>query len=203
MTDPVRAVLWDADGVLQHGAQTDACGTWEGRLDALGGPGFGRAVIAEEMPALRGEEPLAAALDRVLALGQRRDGITSDLLDLWTQFTVDRAALALVDEVRARGVICVLATNQQDFRRELMRPLYDDHFDVLAYSCEVRAAKPDPAYFTEVLAHLGLPSAEVGFIDDSAANVAAASSLGIRALRHDPASGMSGLRRHLATLGWG
>ncbi|MEV4134800.1 HAD-IA family hydrolase [Dactylosporangium sp. NPDC049742] len=47
-------------------------------------------------------------------------------------------------------------------------------FDHLFFSHRLRHRKPDPAAFTAVAAHLGAPSDEITFIDDSPANVAAA-----------------------------
>ena len=60
--------------------------------------------------------------------------------------------------------------------------------------------KPEPAFFERVLADLGLEAAEVGFVDDSPANVEGARAAGIRAVRHDPASGAAALRAEVHAL---
>ena len=127
-----------------------------------------------------------------------------DLLSLWEQVDADEDALRLVRDVAATGVSCVLATNQQDHRKAYLRERfgYDDVFDRSFYSCDVGAMKPEPAYFERVLEALGIrqqDAGDVGFVDDLTANVAAARGLGIRAVHHDPASGVAGLR---AALGW-
>jgi putative hydrolase of the HAD superfamily len=57
------------------------------------------------------------------------------------------------------------------------------HFEQLLFSCHLRLAKPDPRCFRAALDMLGAEPADVFFIDDRADNVAAASALGIRALR--------------------
>ena len=193
----VRALLWDADGVLQH-----AAAGWRDVLDAVNGDGFAEAVFAAEGPALRGEEPLRTALTRVVDAWPDAGVGVDDLLGLWERAVPDVDALALVDEVRASGVRTVLATNQQDHRRAWMRDVLrtDDHFDDVFYSCEMGVAKPDPAYFHHVLDRLGLPPAETAFVDDLQANVAAAAGLGIAAVRHDPASGSAALRREVQRL---
>ena len=49
-------------------------------------------------------------------------------------------------------------------------------------------------------ADLGVAAEEVGFVDDSAANVDAARRVGIRAVRHDPTSGAQVLRREVGEL---
>jgi putative hydrolase of the HAD superfamily len=50
------------------------------------------------------------------------------------------------------------------------------------YSCRLRATKPDPVAYTEVLAELGADPAEVTFVDDRPANVAGAAAVGLRAV---------------------
>jgi beta-phosphoglucomutase-like phosphatase (HAD superfamily) len=57
------------------------------------------------------------------------------------------------------------------------------HFEHLLFSCDVRAAEPDPACFGRALGRLGASAGEVTFIDDREENVAAAARMGIRALR--------------------
>lgn len=197
-------VLWDADGVLQH-----STGPWRERLDAAGGPGFAEAVFAAEGPALRGVEPFADCLARLLR-SWPADITVEELLGLWEDVDVDAEAFGLVGQVRRSGVPCYLATNQQDHRVRFMRTVlgYDAAFDGSFYSSELGVAKPDPAFFRSVLdrvaADLGraVRPGEVAFLDDSAANVAAATGLGIRAVRHDPLTGTAGLRAQLAEVGW-
>ncbi|NHI18241.1 HAD-IA family hydrolase [Phycicoccus endophyticus] len=197
MPAAVRAVLWDADGVLQHTPDG-----WFEALRAGGGPGFAEDVLAAEAPAVRGEAPLRDTLVGVLA--RRPDATVSlgELLSLWELAEVDADALGLVAEVRARGLVCALATNQHDHRRSWMRDGLglDRHFDAVFYSAELGVAKPEPAYFHRVLADLGLGPGEVVFVDDSRANVDAAASVGIRSVRHDPASGASVLRAEVEAL---
>ena len=197
---PVGVLLWDADGVLQHPRHE-----WRPRLDGWGGPGFAEALFDAEVPALRGEEPFRASLTRLLDARPEVTATVEDLLGLWEQVDGDPEAVALVAEVAASGVTCVLATNQQDHRRDFLRRTfgYDDVFSRSFYSCDLGAMKPEAAYFERVLDGLGIALADantVGFVDDSLANVETARGLGIRAVHHDPATGVAGLR---AALGWG
>ncbi len=193
----VRAVLWDADGVLQHGPAD-----WRAALDALAGPEFTDAVLAAEAPALRGELPLREALRQVLHAWPGAAVEVDDLTLMWEQADVDPEALLLLDEVRASGVTCALATNQHDARRAWMRDTLrlDAHFDAVYYSCELGTVKPEPAFFEHLLADLGLAAAEVGFVDDTHANVQGARAVGLRAIRHDPESGAPALRAEVHAL---
>lgn len=199
---PVRVLLWDADGVLQHPPRTWTPGGWAPVLEAWGGAGFAEELFAAEVPALRGEVPFRDCLADLLSRRPHATASVDDLLGLWEQVDLDDDAITLVRGVAATGVTCVLATNQQDHRKEFLRRKfgYDDVFARSFYSCDLGAMKPEPAYFERVLEALGIPAedvADVGFVDDNHANVDTALGLGIRAVHHDPASGVAGLRAAL------
>lgn len=192
----VTTVLWDADGVLQRPGQG-----WLDRLVALGGPDFPAELFAAEATVMAGGSFLAAVTDLVASTG--RDLDPAEVVAVWEHIELDPAALALVDRVRASGIRCVLATNQHDHRFAVMRDRfgYRDRMDSLRPSCELGAAKPDPAYFTTILELEGITAEESLFIDDKAANVEAAQSVGIHGTHHDPADGVDGLTKILQRYG--
>ena len=201
MSQPVEVLLWDCDGVLQHGRFD-----WRSRLDGAVRPGFARRVFEAELPALRGERPLREVLEELLRLEQEQSDhvpiSVEDLLAIWEQFDLDPEAIAVLTAVRDLGVPCMLATNQQDHRVQHMREVrgYDDLVDGSYYSSEIGAMKPDRIFFERVLDDLGLSGDRVGFVDDVPANVESARSVGIRAVLHDPASGAAGLVADLTPL---
>lgn len=190
-TGPVRAVLLDADGVLQ------LIGTpWEQALTEAGGAEFAERLLVDERTALEGRETLAAVLDRLV----HRLGLTvgvEELMQAWWRATPDPLARRLVADLRAAGYRTVLATNQQVERMGWMRSQlgYDGLCDIDAYSCTLGAAKPDPRYFTAVLSLAGVSADEALFVDDNAENIAAARALGIRVLHHPADAGGQELRR--------
>jgi len=189
-TTAVRAVLLDADGVLQ------LIGTpWYRALSAGGGEAFARALLSGEGPALSGRESLRDLLERlVVELGLSKDA--DALMVLWRRATPDPLARRLVGELRAAGYLTVLATNQHEERREWMRTAlgYDGLCDVDAYSCLLGAAKPDPDYFRAALEMAGVGAGEALFVDDSAENIVAATALGLRTLHHPTDAGGRVLR---------
>lgn len=198
--DTVEVLLWDCDGVLQHGRFD-----WRAHLDDQVGAGFADRVFEAELPALRGERSLQAVLEDLLdqeSLDRPAPVTVADLLDIWEQFDLDPEAVAVLAAVREHGVRCLLATNQQDHRVRHMREDrgYDDLVDGSYYSSEIGSMKPDPAFFEHILEDLGLGADRVGFVDDLVANVEAARSVGIRAVLHDPAAGATGLVRALEPL---
>ncbi|GAB96364.1 putative hydrolase of the HAD superfamily [Kineosphaera limosa] len=198
--EPVAAVLFDCDGVLQY-----AKDGWFERLEELN-EGFDFHLLEEmwavERPALRGEVSLREAVEDLVA----RRGLPPDQVDLiaslWDNIRIDPAAWQVVRDVRAAGSQAYLATNQLDYRRDLMLELgYADLVDGTYFSCDVGAAKPDAAYFEAILADLGLPAQRVVFVDDVEANVEAAATCGIVAVRHEPSAGSGDLRQLLASAG--
>lgn len=192
-----KAVLWDADGVLQHTPP----GWWE-TLVELGGDRFPPAILEAEARPLVGDGTFREAVAAVVAeLGLAVD--VDDVLSLWRHLEVDAEAIALVDAVRAGGTPCYLASNQQDLRVGIMRHElgYGEHMDREFYSSELGVMKPSAAFFETVLEALALPPGAALFIDDNAANIVAAASVGLHAERHDPTTGVAGLRAILARHG--
>lgn len=68
----------------------------------------------------------------------------------------------------------------------MSEPTLEALFERVFYSYEVRLAKPSPDIYRYVLTEAGLVANETAFFDDNAANVQAASALGIRAVHVQP-----------------
>lgn len=197
-TTPVRAVLFDADGVLQ------LIGTpWRQALAQAGGEAFADALLVEELSALEGRDTLHDVLDRLVERMRLTVG-TEELLETWWRATPDPRAWQVVRDLKAAGYRTVLATNQQQERRAWMREVlgYDGLCDIDAYSCTVGVAKPDPHYFHAVLALAGVEPHEALFVDDNPENTEVAAGLGIVTILHPADAGGELLRREVvAALG--
>lgn len=195
----VRAVFWDADGVLQH-----LPAGWEASMRPVVGhlvddvETFLAEAFAAERPALTGD----ARWVEVLPVLLEKWGIAEsydDALRVWLTIEPVAETRALVSALRAAGVRCYLATNQDEHRgRHMHENLgYAQLFDDTFYSYELRVAKPDPAYFRAVLDRLGVPADEVLFVDDNAANVESARGVGLRAEQWHVDDGVDALREQL------
>ena len=194
-----RTVLFDADGVLQRPTLD-----WWARLGSLvpsDGHTFVAELMAAEKPSLVGKGDFRDALADVLR--RRHSTATVDeAIEPWSWFAADPEVVELIRTLRAAGVECHLATNQHAYRRAIMQDErgYGAWFDRTFYSCDLGLAKPDPAYFRAILSALGVPASEVLFIDDNAANVDGARSVGIQAELYDLSAGVPALvellRRH-------
>ena len=180
----IEAVLFDADGVLQHPgnylAELAELESWT--EDQLWN--FMNDVFAVERPLLTEEADFAELLEPVVVA----HGLTvtvDEFLVGWCRrgITVDPSALELVRGLRSRGVVCGLATNQVTYRATYMLEHlgYKALFDHLFVSCLMGRAKPTAGFFQSVVETLGLNPRRVLFIDDHSANVDAALSLGLRA----------------------
>ena len=201
-TADVAAVLWDADGVLQR-----LPAGWEASMRPVVGhlvddvEGFLAEAFAAERPALTGDarwlDVLPGLLDK-WGIAHAHD----DALRVWLTIEPVLETRGIVERLRGAGVRCYLATNQDEHRGQHMHTTlgYVELFDGCFYSYELRVAKPDPAYFRAILGRLDLTGEQVLFVDDNAANVEAARSVGLRAERWHVEEGVAALhdllRRH-------
>lgn len=200
MSAPIRAVLFDCDGVLQRPAND-----WAGEIGAITGldgaqlDAFLEDISAAEQPVLDGSEPYAVPLGRVL----RTWGLpleAADLLPVWQHVAVDPEMLDAVRVLRTEGITCALATNQHRERAAYLRRElgYERLFDPMVISGEIGFAKPDPAFFRYAVDQLGLPAGQVLFVDDVQANVDGARSIGLVAEHFAKDAGRPELDRILA-----
>ena len=109
-------------------------------------------------------------------------------------------SVTILEELRRAGVALHALTNWSHETFALARPQYPflAHFGVIVVSGEIGLIKPDPAIFRHLEARAGIVPDETVYIDDSAANVAAATALGYRALKFETPER---LRRDLGALG--
>ena len=195
----VRAVLWDADGVLQHlpeGWEASMRPVVEGHVADL--DAFLAEAFAEERPALLGQADWLEVLPRLL----QRWGIPQlydRALEVWLTIVPQAEVRDLVSALRAEGVRCYLATNQTEHRGRYMAENlgYDALLDGSFWSYELGVAKPEPAFFTAILDRVGLEPHEVLFVDDHLRNVEAARSLGLAAEHWHVDHGVLALRELL------
>jgi putative hydrolase of the HAD superfamily len=180
---PIRALLFDADGVIQGpGAEFETClrtalGSASEPLDS-----FLHAASAAELLTLTDERNFVEVLQPLLE-SRSTKASAARVAACWFEIEADAAILALITRLRAAGYFCALATNQHRERGEHMaRQLrYDELFDRSFYSYELGQKKPDAEYFQAVLAALPFLPEEILFIDDHEANVAAAAACGLAA----------------------
>ncbi len=130
----------------------------------------------------------------------------ADLIMAWAHRSEEMVAgqfdpaVEVLAEVKAAGVRCLALSNMEPDKFLLRRARFP--FFGLLDGCVISGlegvAKPDRAIFEILLTRYDLEPAATVFVDDTAANVAAARELGIRAIEY---STTGRLRRDLHDLG--
>lgn len=114
-------------------------------------------------------------------------GSSEEFLDAWSDiFAPNPAMFARVRRWKARGLRLFLLSNtcESHVRFFTKRWKIFREFDGATYSCRVDAMKPDPAIYRALFEGCGVAPATAVFLDDLAANVAAARALGMRAFAY-------------------
>jgi putative hydrolase of the HAD superfamily len=117
---------------------------------------------------------------------------------LWTVQNPVMVAWQLA--VKGRGLLTAILSNISDNVLESVAREFAwiHRFDVLVWSYQFGAAKPDPSIYRHTLAQLGMLPEETLFIDDKRPNVEAARALGIQAIEY---SSVERLREELIARG--
>jgi 2-haloacid dehalogenase len=134
---------------------------------------------------LAAEHPEYAEM--IWAWGRRSEEMIAGPID----GTVD-----ILRALRRRGIRCYALTNMEaeTYPQRLERYEFLRWFDGTVVSAAEGVAKPDAEIFTRLLRRFGLTAETTLMVDDNASNVAAASALGMQAIRFEsPAQ----LRRRL------
>lgn len=108
--------------------------------------------------------------------------------------------VAVLDDLRRSGVRIAALSNWSAEKFPIARARYPflGWFETIVISGEVGICKPDPRIYEHLLERTGFRAGSTAFIDDSAANVAAAAALGMAGLLfQDPET----LRADLRDLG--
>jgi 2-haloacid dehalogenase len=130
--------------------------------------------------------PIAEATAMLVAEFPEHADLIEAYYGRWDEMLGDPiwGTVEIVDELRARGIRLVAITNwsHETFPTARPRMSFLDHFDGVLVSGEVKLIKPDPAIFRLLIEQHDIDPATAVFVDDSAANVATATSLGFDAI---------------------
>lgn len=112
-------------------------------------------------------------------------GDAQSLAQYWfdCQNTVDHRMLDLIQQARACGHECSIASDQDHLRTQYIRGLLDvdSIFTTCFFSCDVGATKTEATFFEHVLDSLRCEAHEIYFWDDNPKNVHAAEQAGLHA----------------------
>jgi putative hydrolase of the HAD superfamily len=181
----IRAVLFDAGGVLLHRRIHEVLARWDEAL------GLERDTFLFALYGGTDETVLVGNGEvddhwAAVALGLGLDSVQARRVrdELDAAVTVDSQLASFLAALRPRCCTAIVTNGWADVRAELGRHGLDGLVDELVVSAEVGVAKPDPAILELTLERLGAVAAEAVLVDDSEENVAAAEALGMHGVRH-------------------
>jgi putative hydrolase of the HAD superfamily len=186
-----RVLIFDVDGVLVAP---------RGFADALENlHGISRGATAEFFAGpfqacLIGEANLEDVLPPYLKRWDWR-GSTDAFISHWLEAD-DRPVQGVLDAIEAArrpGDICCVASNQERMRAAYIagKMGFETRFDRLYFSCALKAAKPQQAFFQKVQDDLGIAPGLIYFWDDSRGNVDAAAAFGWNAYLYESSLSMA------------
>jgi 2-haloacid dehalogenase/putative hydrolase of the HAD superfamily len=197
---PPRALLWDVGNVIvrwnprtlyakifKEPADLDRFLSHVGTLDWHSATDRG-VTFADNIAALSAEHPHHA--EHIAAWWDRWREMFSGPIS---------QTESVIEDLAARGVPQFALTNMSSETRpevQAMSPVFR-HIQAAVVSAEERVIKPEPRIYEIVLERTGLEPADLLFVDDSAANIAAADALGFHTHHFtDPAALRPTIERH-------
>ena len=200
----IDVLLIDADGVIQYAPEdwSDAFGRCLGGGDPGLAQKFTADIYAAETACLCRVDGFDEALHDVLKTWERveqKSLVRQAMLSIRRYHEVQD----VVSAVRASGIRCYVASNQQAQRAAFMSTElgYASMFDGELYSCKLGAAKPSERYFELALEAVGADARSTLFIDDRPENVAGAQRVGLASFVYDGRSGATVLKAYLRSFG--
>ncbi len=197
----LKVIAWDFDGVLNPNTRAGRF-LWSEQFEHdLGHPleTFRSAVFEDFLPVLVGEIDLK---DRIKAWIEQtgHQGSAEAVIDYWfsRDLYLDEELLGFAEELSARGIRQVVATNNEPHRTALVEQHLGDwpRIERVFSSGHLGVAKPDPTFFDKITDDLGIKPGEAMLIDDVGANVNAAAGQGWRSFRYSPLA-KDALKRNL------
>ena len=174
---PIRAVLFDLDGVVRHFDPENVAGIERahelkpGAIEAIAfAPHHLELVTTGRISRREWVERVGVELGN------------AEAAEAWGSqpFHVDEEILDLVDEMRANGIRTAVLTNGTDtIPDEVASVNLGSHFEAVFNSAEIGWTKPEVRAFQHVLDAMQLAPDDVFFTDDSASKLVGAEALGM------------------------
>lgn len=183
----IRAVIFDFGGVLMRTQDDSGRRAWEDRLNLAHGE-LERLVhgsnlwIEAQRGALSPEAYWRALAEQ---LGIDDAAIEQLRFDYFKGDVLDERLIALIDQLRARGLRLGLLSNDSLALADKLAALdLYRHFDAVIISAQIGALKPEPEAFRAIADALQVSLPECIFIDDNTVNVDGAKSIGMCGIRY-------------------
>ncbi|MFO7583247.1 MAG: HAD family phosphatase [Anaerolineales bacterium] len=118
----------------------------------------------------------------VRTLGLSPNDFSRIRADFFAGDKIDWDIVAFLREARKTHKVGLISNAWDGLRAWIHEQKFDDAFDHLTISAEVRMAKPTPGIYHHALGALGAKADEAIFVDDFIENIQAATALGMKAI---------------------
>jgi putative hydrolase of the HAD superfamily len=180
----IRAIVFDLGGVLEIERDTGTDTKWEARLNLKPGEmserfmssGLGKDATLGNLS----EEEMFQKFCEVYGMSHAQ--MQDYWNDIWEDYTVNQELATYFQSLRPRYRTAILSNGIPGARREeTTRFHFDEMADLLIYSYEEKAAKPQKRIFEITCERLGVQPEEMIFLDDVEKTIHAAREFGIHA----------------------
>ena len=181
----IRAVVFDIGGVLEITPPTGWVEKWEARLHLKPGEMDARLMDVWKAGSLGAisEEEVEKRIGEIMGMDQGQ--VAALMADLWEEYLgeLNVELAAYFASLRPRYQTAILSNSFAGARdKEQERYHFAELCDLLIYSHEEGIAKPERRIFELTCERLGVQPAEVVFLDNVEANIAAARAFGMQAI---------------------
>ena len=181
----IRAAVFDIGGVLEITPPTGWVEKWEARLHLNPGELDERLMDVWRTGSLGtiSQEEVEKRIGKIMGMDQGQ--VAALMADLWEEYLgeLNVELAAYFASLRPRYQTALLSNSFAGARsREQERYHFDELCDLLIYSHEEGIAKPERGIFALTCERLGVQPAEIVFLDNVEANVAAARECGLQAI---------------------
>jgi len=183
---PVRALIWDAGGVLVRNVAPAVRGQLVARF-GMTGMDLENLFFNNEM-SRKASIGLANEADAWEIVRQKLNLKPEEMPQFMETFFsadgFDEELYTFTMALKPRYKVALLSNAGPEMRSGVARrfPKFFDMFDVTVISAEVGMVKPDPRIYRLVLDQLGVEPQEAVFVDDFIENVEGARRLGLHAI---------------------
>src|SRR3989344_396946 len=179
----IKVIIFDADGVLIHSKRKFSITLAEKHDISIEKtlPFF----IGPFQECLVGNKDLKETVAPYLKEWGWSESVDA-LLDYWFELEreTDIEVVKYVQELRGKGILCFLATNNEKYRFQYMldKMGFSDSFDKTYSSAHLGSKKPEQKFFSKIFQELeNIKKNEILFVDDSKENIEGAKDFGIHA----------------------
>ncbi len=176
----MRAIIFDADGVLIGGKDKSGKYLWQKNIETdlgLSADQVCQIYSGDWSLVLKGLVDSRQHFKNMFA--KLNIGVSVDeFVEYWLKndSAINTEILPVIKSIK--GAKLYIGTNQDRRRTTILQEKFEPYFDKIFSSYQIGAIKPEPKFFRYIESILNIQSFDIAFIDDSKSHVEAATKLG-------------------------